>query len=65
MGNVEVALLWAEKEVEIDNYCLGKDHPDYPKEVKVLEQLRAAAKSRKPFHYMQIEWVLDWDQGPE
>ncbi|KFY67709.1 hypothetical protein V496_01445 [Pseudogymnoascus sp. VKM F-4515 (FW-2607)] len=57
-GNVQMASLWAEKEVEVDYYCLGKDHPDYPKEVRVLEQLRAAAKSKKPFHYMQIRWVL-------
>ncbi|KFZ16898.1 hypothetical protein V501_02019 [Pseudogymnoascus sp. VKM F-4519 (FW-2642)] len=64
-GNVQMASLWAEKEVEVDYYCLGKDHPDYPKEVRVLEQLRAAAKSKKPFHYMQIRWVLEWDEGPE
>jgi len=60
-----MASLWAEKEVEVDYYCLGKDHPDYPKEVSVLEQLRAAAKSKKPFHYTQIGWVLEWDEGPE
>ncbi|KFX91231.1 hypothetical protein V490_06014 [Pseudogymnoascus sp. VKM F-3557] len=64
-GNVQMASLWAEKEVEVDYYCLGKDHPDYPKEVRVLEQLRAAARSKKPFHYMQIGWVLEWDEGPE
>ncbi|KFY65024.1 hypothetical protein V496_02871 [Pseudogymnoascus sp. VKM F-4515 (FW-2607)] len=51
-GNVQMASLRAEKEVEVDYYCLGKDHPDYPKEVRVLEQLRDAAKSKKPFHYM-------------
>jgi hypothetical protein len=60
-----MAVLWAEKEVEVDCYCLGEDHPDYAKEVGVLKQLRVAAKSRKPFHFMQIKWVLDWDKGPE
>jgi hypothetical protein len=54
-----MASLWVEKEVEVDYYCLGKDHPDYPKEVRVLEQLRAVAKSKKPFHYTQIGWVLE------
>jgi hypothetical protein len=60
-----MALQWAEKEDEVDHYCLGEDHPDYPKEVGVLKQLRAAAKSKKPFHCLQIAWVLDWGKGPE
>jgi len=53
-GNVQIVSLWAEEEVEVDSYCLAKDHSDYPKEVRVLEQLRAAAKRKKPFYYMQI-----------
>ncbi|KAF2686179.1 TPR domain protein [Lentithecium fluviatile CBS 122367] len=65
MGNVQMAMLWTEKEVEVDGYCLGQDHPDYQKEVGVLRQLRSAAKSKKPFHYTHIKWVLDWDEGPD
>jgi hypothetical protein len=60
-----MAMLWTEKEVEVDGYCLGEDHPDYQKEVGVLNQLRNAAKSKKPFHYTHIKWVWDWDKGPE
>jgi hypothetical protein len=42
-----MASLLAENEVEVDYYCLGEDHPHYPNEVRVLKQLRAAAKSEK------------------
>jgi hypothetical protein len=65
LGNVQMAILWTEKEIEVDEYCLGKDHPDYEKELGVLSQLKVAAKSKRPFHYTQIRWVLDWDKGPE
>jgi len=27
-----MAILWAEKELEVDHYCLGEDHPDCRKE---------------------------------
>jgi hypothetical protein len=50
-----MALLWTEKEVEVNGYCLGQDHPDSQKEVGVLAQLRSAAKSKKAFHFMQIK----------
>jgi hypothetical protein len=63
--NVQMAILWTEKEIEVDEYCLGQNHPDYEKELGVLSQLKVAAKSKRPFHYAQIRWVLDWDQGPE
>lgn len=59
-----MALLWTEKEVEVSGCCLGQDHPDYQKEVGVLNQLKSAAKSKKPFHYTHIKWVSDWDRGP-
>lgn len=58
------AMLWTEKEVEVNVYCLGDDHPDYQKEASVMNQLRDAAKRKKPFHYTHINWILDWDQGP-
>ena len=65
LGNVQMAKLWTEKEVEAMVFCLGEDHPDCQKEQGVMKQLKNAAKSKKPFHYTQINWVLDWDQGPD
>ncbi|ORY07684.1 hypothetical protein BCR34DRAFT_603830 [Clohesyomyces aquaticus] len=65
LGSAQMAMLWTEKEVEVNDYCLGKDHLDCQKEVRVMRQLRSAAKSKRPFHYTHISWVLDWDQGPE
>jgi hypothetical protein len=26
-----MSVLWAEKELEVDRYCIGEDHPDYQK----------------------------------
>jgi hypothetical protein len=65
LGDVQMAVLWTEKEVEVNSYCLGQDHPDYQKEMAVLSQLRSAAKTKKPFHFTHIRWVMDWDEGPE
>lgn len=49
-----MAILWIEKEVEINGYCLGQDHPDYKKEMVVLNQLQRAAKSKKKFLFLHI-----------
>jgi hypothetical protein len=65
LGNVQMAMLWTAKELEVNNYCLGRDHPDCQKEADVLKQLQTAAASNKKFHYSQINWILDWDLGPE
>ncbi|KAJ5797553.1 uncharacterized protein N7503_006849 [Penicillium pulvis] len=29
LGNPQMALLWAEKGLEVELYCVGEDHPDY------------------------------------
>lgn len=42
-----MAVLWTEKEVEVNQYCLGHDHPDFQTEMDVLVQLRDAARSKK------------------
>lgn len=40
-----MALLWAQKELDVDRYCVGEDHPDYKKELDILDHLRAAAET--------------------
>jgi hypothetical protein len=45
LQNTYMALLWAEKGLEIDLYCLGKDHPEYQhmlKAVDVLQKLNSS-----------------------
>ena len=49
-----MALLWAEKELEVDRYCVGEDHPDYAKEVERIIQLRRAVESSEPFDPSKI-----------
>lgn len=51
-----MALMWAEKELEVDLYCVGEDHPDSVKELNVVERLRAAAENSVPID----ECVTDW-----
>jgi hypothetical protein len=58
-----MAVLWAKKDIEVDSYCVGSDHPDYLRKVGVLKELERAAKSIKPFHFSQINWISDWDEG--
>jgi hypothetical protein len=29
-----------------------------------MSWLRGAAKRNKPFYYTHINWIIDWDQGP-
>jgi hypothetical protein len=51
-----MALLWAEKELEVDCYCVGEDHPDYRKELEIVDRLRAAAEISEPFDECVTKW---------
>ncbi|PYI12807.1 hypothetical protein BO99DRAFT_486228 [Aspergillus violaceofuscus CBS 115571] len=57
MGNVKMALLWAEKELELDICCVGRDHPDYEKEAEMVNLLREAVSASEPVHSSVIEWL--------
>ena len=60
-----MAVLWAKKDIEVDAYCVGSDHPDYPRKVGVLKELERAANSIKRFHFSQINEIFDWDKRPD
>lgn len=51
-----MALLWAEKELEIDRCCVGEDHPDYINLLDVIERLKEAAHKSRKFDDSVIEW---------
>lgn len=51
-----MALLWAEKELEVDRYCLGEDHPDCRKELEIVGQLRAAVETSNPPDESVTRW---------
>jgi hypothetical protein len=61
LGNAQIAVLWAKKDIEVDAY----DHPGYSRKVGVLKELERAAKSKEPFHFSQINWISDWDERPD
>lgn len=56
LGNRKMLLLWAEKELEVDQYCIGEDHPDYVKEHDIVERLRAAAEGSEPIDKCVTDW---------
>jgi hypothetical protein len=58
LGNPKIALLWAEKELEVDAYCVGIDHPDYIKQLQTVAQLKLAAESSQPFDCTTIDWFI-------
>jgi hypothetical protein len=45
MGNTKMAMLWTEKQLEIDLYCAGEDHPENEHGLQVLAKLRAAEEN--------------------
>ncbi|KAF1952906.1 TPR domain protein, partial [Byssothecium circinans] len=56
LGQTRMALLWAEKELEVDRYCVGEDHPDYATELDMVQKLREAVESSKPVDASVTEW---------
>ncbi len=57
-----MALLWAARELQLDGYCVGEDHPDYSKELEIVDRLRAAAEGSEPFGEVMTECFDAW--GP-
>lgn len=53
---MRMALLWAEKELEVDRYCVGEDHPDYATKLDIVRKLREAVESTKPVDASVIKW---------
>lgn len=51
-----MALLWAEKELEVDYYCLGEDHPTIQMQIEIVNQLRAAAETSEPLDESVTKW---------
>ncbi|TVY18236.1 SET domain-containing protein 5 [Lachnellula arida] len=61
LGDASMALLWAEKELEVDRYCVGVDHPHYSSESDTVRQLREAVESSLPFDQSSIKWFDSCD----
>jgi hypothetical protein len=56
LGKTRMALLWAEKELEVDSYCVGEDHPDYATELDIVQKLRKAVENSEPVDASVMEW---------
>jgi len=48
LKDMRAALSWTEKEIEVDLYCLGADHPEYRQGFAVLAQMKIALETTKP-----------------
>ncbi|KAF7131479.1 hypothetical protein CNMCM5793_004704 [Aspergillus hiratsukae] len=62
LGNARMALLWAQKELEVDRYCVGEDHPDFEIELDIVHRLRAAVEGSAPVDEVVTRWfrLHDW-----
>jgi hypothetical protein len=51
-----MALMWAKKELEVDHYCIGEDHPEYKEGFQVVRLLEAATDRVEPVHESVAKW---------
>lgn len=42
LGDARMALLWAEKGLEVNRYCVGEDHPEYKTTLEAFTQLKTS-----------------------
>ncbi|KAF2868037.1 TPR domain protein [Massariosphaeria phaeospora] len=56
LGDTRMALLWTEKELEVDRYCVGEDYPDYKRGLQVVARLRAVVEDSEPVDESIIQW---------
>jgi hypothetical protein len=56
LGKTKMAFLWAEKELAVDSYYVGEDHPGYTARLDILHRLREGADGLKPVHASVVEW---------
>ncbi|KAJ5503599.1 hypothetical protein N7463_006473 [Penicillium fimorum] len=53
-----MAYLWIEKIMEVDLYCVGKDHPEYRKMLTIAEVIRRAVSVPEPISEGTVEWFM-------
>ncbi|KAJ5475202.1 TPR domain protein [Penicillium diatomitis] len=58
MMELQMALLWAEKVVEVDRYCVGEDHPDFVQTREIVEKIRQTARESVPFDKLALRWLF-------
>jgi hypothetical protein len=48
LGKIEIALLWAEKESELNQVCIRANHPHIQVERDVIKKLKEAIQHSRP-----------------
>lgn len=48
----------SEKVLEVDLYCVGKDHPEYKKVLLTMEEMRDAVCGSKQLFESTLEWFM-------
>jgi hypothetical protein len=56
LGKMDMALLWAKKELELDRICVGDDHPHIQVERDVIEKLKEAIRDETPVDPSVTKW---------
>jgi len=60
-----MAFMWARKELEVDKYCVGHDHPDYAQQLAIINWLEKSEDGPEPLHESVIEWYGLANSGKE
>jgi hypothetical protein len=56
LEKMDMALLWAEKELELDRICVGDDHPHIQEERNAIEKLKEAIRDSTPVDPSVTQW---------
>jgi hypothetical protein len=56
LDKMDMAVLWAEKELELDRICVGDDHPHIQVERDAIEKMKEAIRDSKPVDASVTAW---------
>lgn len=48
--------MWARKELEVDEYCVGQDHPDYEQQLEMINWLEKSVDGSELLHESVTKW---------
>ncbi|KAL3703364.1 hypothetical protein TMatcc_010553 [Talaromyces marneffei ATCC 18224] len=57
LGNARMALLWADKGLEVDRYCVGEDHPEYTTTLEAFTRLQVTLSKVSGFDDQMMKYL--------
>jgi hypothetical protein len=59
-----MALLWTEKGLEVDRYCVGEDHPEYKTTSEAFTQFKVTLSKVSAFDGHMNEYLRNLGTAP-